>query len=137
LANATAGSVLTSVLRDGQAFVVDTVPGGADPIATVRPGMRLVPQTAAAMALLDPPPPTGLAVDDRTVLPELTCVAAPVHTPNGAVVASVCVMMVRLASIRPVADAVRGAVRQAELALRRQARPGQPDPAGPRWLLGM
>ena len=116
LARATGATVGVAALSRGQLMVVGGIPGELAELVPISPGMiwpwstgrstavgKVLHACAPEVASLAPLPATllreaaeirdaGMAFDREEVLPGVYCVAAPLYGPNGAVVASMCLV---------------------------------------------
>ncbi|MFD3654554.1 IclR family transcriptional regulator [Streptomyces sp. NPDC058620] len=96
---ATGASALVTVLHDGRALTVASVPGEAEPLVPVRNGMSFLLDTAAGQVLSAPGPARtagrlpGAVLEHGEVLDGICCAALPVRSPDNRTVAAVAVMV--------------------------------------------
>ncbi|WP_406634941.1 IclR family transcriptional regulator [Amycolatopsis sp. WGS_07] len=140
LAAASQLSVGIAVPDEGQPLFVGAVPARSAEVLSVRTGMTLSADSAAGLAIvafapLMPPPADhsspawarlldgvrerGVAVHHADDQLPMTCLAAPVHAPHGAVVASIGAVAPAKRHVAPLAEAVRRAAGMASATLAR------------------
>jgi IclR family transcriptional regulator, acetate operon repressor len=96
---ATGASVVVTVLYDGLALTIASVPGEVEPVAPVRDGMGFTLETAAGQVLTADPPRqaagrrTAAVLEREQVLEGVCCAALPVCSPDGHLRATITAMV--------------------------------------------
>ncbi|MFF5161280.1 IclR family transcriptional regulator [Streptomyces sp. NPDC000348] len=120
----TGASAVLTVLRDGLALTVSSVPGRGEWLVPVRDGMSFPLDTAAGQALAGRE--RGPVLDREEVVPGLSCVALPVRGPDGRVIAALAAMTPADQALAPVTAAVALAATAVGDRLARAERSGEP-----------
>jgi DNA-binding IclR family transcriptional regulator len=102
------GGFSLSVLDRGQVMVVTGIGREIDELVPLRAGTLLPIETAAGRILTPAEHPTHLAYDTGSWLP-VSCVAAPVFTPSGKVVAALAATTFNRAGLGALTEPVRRA----------------------------
>ncbi|MFF5161538.1 helix-turn-helix domain-containing protein [Streptomyces sp. NPDC000348] len=107
---ATGASVVVTVLHDGLALAVASVPGEVESVAPVRDGMGFPLDTAAGQVLTTsrprrPADPLAAAVLEREqVMDGVCCAALPLHSPDGRLHAAITAMVPPQRRLQAVAE---------------------------------
>lgn len=95
---ATGASVVVTVLHDGLALTIASVPGEVEPVAPVRDGMGFTLDTAAGQVLTSGSRRVADALaaavlEREQVLDGVCCAALPLHSPDGRLHAAITAMV--------------------------------------------
>lgn len=107
LAAVTQSGVMLSVLFENRVLVLAA---DGETVTPLRPGTTFPLETAAGKALVGGPG-VGVTLEREEVMPNVACVAAPVFSPIGQIVASVSVVIGADRKFAPLVEAVRHAAR--------------------------
>ncbi|MFE4832356.1 IclR family transcriptional regulator [Streptomyces sp. NPDC056672] len=123
----TGASTVLTVLRDGLALTVASVPGRAEPLVPVRNGMSFPLDTAAGQALTRRS--HGPVLDREEVMEGVSCAALPISAADGRTVAALAALVPAGQRLGPLAAAVAAA--SASISSRLAHMPREPGPLFP------